>query len=124
MAFHGPYTENILNIQYNQMDHPAAARAAHGDAMHVLLQQTLASRQPPFFFAMIFVSQQIQRPTFIYIYIYIYAPTVFFTRCVFGVMSFTQKRTPTIQTTVLVLFQSTFVIHIRTSAHALGFIHS
>ena len=38
--------------------------------IHVLLQQTLASRQPPFFFAMIFVSQQIQRPTFIYIYIY------------------------------------------------------
>ena len=35
--------------------------------MHVLPQQTLASRQPPFFFAMIFVRQQIQRPTFIYI---------------------------------------------------------
>ena len=49
MAFHDPYTENILNITYNATDHPAAARAAHGDAMHELIRHTLASRQPPFF---------------------------------------------------------------------------
>ena len=43
MAFHGPYTENILNITYNATDHPAAAHAAHGEAMHILIQDTLTS---------------------------------------------------------------------------------
>ena len=67
MEFHGSYTENILNITYNETDHPAAACAAHGDAMHVLLQQTLVSGQPPVSFAMIYVNQHFQRTTFAYI---------------------------------------------------------
>ena len=47
MAFHGLYAENILNVHYKK-DHPVAARAAHGDAMHALIQDTLAARQPHF----------------------------------------------------------------------------
>ena len=51
----------------------------HGDAMHVLIQKTLTSRQPPFFFAMIYVNQQVQQPTFIYM-------TVYCILCAFGVI--------------------------------------
>ena len=67
MNFHGPYTENILNINYRETDHPAAARAEHGDTIHEQIRETLHSQQPPYFFAMIYVNQQIQRPTFAYI---------------------------------------------------------
>ena len=68
MNFHGPYTENILNINYRETDHPAAARAEHGDTIHEQIRETLHSQQPPYFFAMIYVNQQIQQPTFAYIF--------------------------------------------------------
>jgi len=57
----------MLNINYRETDHPAAARAEHGDTIHEEIRETLQSQQPPFFFAMMYANQQIQIPTFAYI---------------------------------------------------------
>ena len=66
--FHGPYAENMLNINYRETHHPAAARAEHGGTIYEEIWETLQPQQPSFFVAMVYVNQQIQRPTFAYIY--------------------------------------------------------
>ena len=102
--FHGPYAENMLNINYRETDHPAAARAEHGDTIHEEIRETLQSQQPPFFFAMIYANQQIQIPTFAYIY--------------------PDSVLHPIQSMLLVWSQLIFAPHIQISANVLGCIHS
>ena len=94
----------MLNITYRETDHPAAARAEHGDTIHEQIRDTLQSQQPPFFVAMIYETQQIQRPTFAYIY-------------------FDSVLHP-IQSMLLVWSQLLFATHTQISANVLGCIHS
>ena len=110
--FHGPYAENMLNIKYQETDHPAAARAEHGDTIR---EETLQSQQPPFFFAMISANKQIQIPTLL-----ISTLTVFYTQCALDVIFCNLTNTPTIQSMLLVWSQLIFAPHIQISANVLG----
>ena len=63
--FHGPYNEHDMTINYVEPDLPAEIRAEHGRAIHDELLQTLQLRNPIFFFALIYETPEIQRPSFI-----------------------------------------------------------
>ena len=65
LEHHGPYTEHIMDILYVQPDNPLEIRADHGRQIHEEILQTLALRNPPFFFGLIFEREDILRPTFI-----------------------------------------------------------
>ena len=100
MNFHGPYTENILNINYRETDHPAAARAEHGDTIHEQIRETLHSQQPPYFIAMIYVNQQFNDQLSL-----VHALTVFYTQFALDVIFYNLTRPLTIQIMLLVWSQ-------------------
>ena len=110
----------MLNINYREIDHPAAARAKHGDTIHEEIRETLRSQQPPFFFAMIYAYQQTQIPTFAYIYPDSVLHPVRIRCHILQPDKYTNY--PNFHATCVVPVN--FATHIQISANVLGCIHS